>query len=460
MKKIMKRIFSIIAAAALSFGLVSCSDEFFEQYPSNSITEGNFYQTENDFNQGIYACYYKLKTQSGFIINEIGYRSDEFLLESMAVSTQDRYDLDHFHENASNGLLNDVWDAWYNGVYRCNDVLDHMEGKDFAKLPEYKGEALFIRSWFYFNLYRTFGVVPIVTTVATPAESKKTPRCTEAQMYERLVEDLTLAAGLLPEKRSSEKGRVCDIAAWALLGKVQLTFGKYTEAKTSLENAMKNTNFGLETSTAKVFDVNNKLNKEIIFALCYNKSVDAGHGYYHTTNTGVAADRLVPTVPTLSLFGEGDNRANLLEFNKISSSVYVMNKWMDTYDATYTTIVGNDYPLIRYSDVVLMYAEACAGNNELAEACTYLNKTRKRAGLADFTTTDKKAFIQELADERGREFVYEGCRWFDLVRLGLAVEHFTNLGYTLDNHNLVMPIPKSQIEIYNNTDILWQNNGF
>lgn len=457
----MKKIINILSIAAMSLGLAACSDSFFEEYPSNTVTEGNFYQTENDFNQGVYACYAKLKTSSGFTINELGYRADEMLLESMAVSTQDRYDLDHFAENANNGLLSDVWNAWYNGIYRCNDVMDHMEGKNFSKLPEYKGEVLFIRSWFYFNLYRVFGVVPIVTKVATPGEAKKIARCTKEEMYERLNEDLTTAAGLLPDKRTTEKGRVCNIAAWALLGKVQLTFGKYAEAKTSLEEAMKNTNFGLETTTAKAFDVNNKLNKEILFALCYNKSVDAGHGYYHSANTGVAADRKIPTKPTFGLFTAADNRAKLLDFNKITSSVYVMTKWYDTYDATYTTVVGNDYPHLRYSDVILMYAEACAGADaNLTTALEYLNKTRTRAGLSEFSTTDKKAFIQELADERGREFVYEGQRWYDLVRLGLAVDYFRSLGYTLDEHNLILPIPQGQIEIYNNKEILWQNPGF
>lgn len=441
-------------------GCVSCSKSFFEQYPSNSITEGNHYQTEDDFKQGLMACYAKLKTQSGFIINELGYRSDESLLESMAVSTQDRYDLDHFAENSSNGLLADVWDAWYNGIYRCNDLLDHAEGKTFEKLPEYCAEALFIRSWYYFNLYRVFGVVPVVTSVVTPSDAKLVPRCTQEQMYQRLYDDLNLAAASLPKSRSTEKGRVCDIAAYTLLGKVALTFGKYEDAKTALEAAMKNTSFGLETSTARVFDVINKGNKEVIFRLCYDKSVDAGHGYYFSSNTGVAADRQKPTQPSLDLYSAADNRRSLLEFNKISSSVYVMTKWYDTYDATFNTIVGNDYILLRYSDVVLMYAETMARQGNMEQACIYLNKTRTRAGLSTFNTTDLNEFIRELADERGREFIDEGHRWFDLVRLGLAVDYFTSLGYNIDSHNLVMPVPQNQIELYNNSQILWQNPGF
>ena len=96
----------------------------------------------------------------------------------------------------------------------------------------------------------------------------------------------------------------------------------------------------------------------------------------------------------------------------------------------------------------------------MEQACIYLNKTRTRAGLSTFNTTDLNEFIRELADERGREFIDEGHRWFDLVRLGLAVDYFTSLGYNIDSHNLVMPVPQNQIELYNNSQILWQNPGF
>ena len=180
------KIKSLLVLACVSIGLISCTEEFFEQYPSNNVTEGNFYQTEDDFNQGVYACYAKLKTESGFHITELAHRSDECILRSMAVSTQDRYDIGHYSENSSNGIMKKIWNAWYNGVYRCNDVLDHMEGKDFPKLTEYKAEVLFIRSWFFFNLYRCFGGVPLPTKVETPADSKMIPRCTDNDMDRHL----------------------------------------------------------------------------------------------------------------------------------------------------------------------------------------------------------------------------------------------------------------------------------
>lgn len=460
----MKTIIKIALTGTLLLSLASCSDSFFEQYPSNNVTEGNFYKTDEDFNQGIYACYDKMKTQMAFYLNELAYRSDECYLESMAVSTQDRYDIDRFQEKSNNGIMKNIWNAWYNGIYRCNDVLGHMAGKTLVNGDKYRGEALFLRSWWYFSLYRVFGGVPVTTTVVSPADAKNIARCSDEDMYNRLTEDLTEAIALLPEKRSKEVARVTKIAAQALLAKVYLTFGKYPEAQKVLEDAMTDTGYGLMATTAQVFDISNKMNKEIIFALYYNKTNDHGHGYWYSTNTNVLADVRNPTPEFKAIYSAEDNRLNLINtYTKITNSLYAMTKWMDTYDAQFTQQVGNDFPLLRYADVVLMYAEALGQQGNISGALTYLNKTRKRAGLAELTeaeVADKKAFIQELADERGREFALEGQRWFDLVRLDLAVDFFKARGYSVDSHNLLFPIPQDQIEIVNDKSILWQNPGF
>lgn len=459
----MKLKYYFLLCAAVS-GLGSCGEGFFEQYPSNSITEGNMYQTDDDFNQGVVACYAKLKTNMGYHLTELAYRSDECSLEAMNVSTQDRYDLDHFAETSSNGILSDIWNAWYNGIYRCNDVLDHLEGKKTTNSDKYRGECLFMRSWWYFNLWRAFGGVPVTRRVVSPAEAKLIPRCTSGEMYELLTDDLAEAARLLPPAKSAEKARVTDIAAWTLLAKVYLTFGKAAEAKTALEEAMKNTGYGLLATTGAAFEVNNKLNQEIVFALYYNKSNDNGHGYWYSSNTSVEADRANPTKAFKALYDGNDNRLALIgTYVKISNSVYAMTKWYDTYDAIYTDAVGNDFPHLRYADVVLMYAEALNELDKRDDALVYLNKTRTRAGLDELSGEEvpsKEAFRQALADERGREFALEGHRWFDLIRLELALDRFRELGYTLDSHNLLFPIPQSQIEIVNNKSILWQNPGY
>ena len=460
MKKIIRTVF--IGAALL--GAVSCSDKFFEQYPANTITEGNHYQTDDDFDQAVKCCYLKIKTQMGFFLNELAFRSDECGLEAMAVSTQDRYDLDHFQEASNNGILTDVWNAWYNGVYRCNDILDHMEGKELANGDKYRGEVLFLRAWWYFNLYRVFGGVPVTTKVVSPAEAKTIARCSDEQMYDRLTEDLTAAVELLPEKRSAEKARVTKIAAQGLLAKVYLTFGKYEEAQAILDKALEDTNFGMMPTTGDAFSVTNKMNKEILFAIYYNKATDNGHGFWYSAKTSVLADIENPKAQFKGIYTDTDNRLPLINsYTKISNTVFAMNKWYDEYDATYTTIVGNDFPILRYADLYLMYAEALGQQGKIADALPYLNKTRTRAGLSELTSAEissKSAFIQALADERGKEFALEGQRWFDLVRLGLAVDYFKSLGYTLDSHNLLFPIPQNQIEIVNNESILWQNPGF
>lgn len=460
----MKYLSKITVLAAALLLTTACGDSFMEQYPSNDVTKNNFYNNDTDFNQAVRGCYARLKTNSGFLITEMAYRSDESELTAMAVSTQDRYDIDHFAERPNNGVTSDVWDTWYNAIYRCNDVLANLEGKQLANGDRYKGECLFLRAWFYFNLYRTFGVVPLTRVAVTPVQAQSIPRCTEEEIYTLLSEDLTEAASLLPDNRDAEVARVTKTAAWALLGKVELTFKHPTEAKTALDNAMKNSFYGLETSTARVFDVSNKMNKEMIFALYYNKSTDNGHGYWFSSNTNVLADVRNPAAVLRDSYTADDNRKPLVsEYVEVTKNkVYAIKKYYDTYDATYTTLVGNDFPLIRYSDVVLMYAEALA-DIDLSQALTWLNKTRVRAGLTELTSADapsRAEFIKLLAQERGREFALEGQRWFDLVRLGLAVEHFRSMGYSVDNHNLLFPIPQSQIEIVNNTDILWQNPGY
>ena len=455
-----------LALGLLALGLGSCGESFFEQYPSNNITEGNFYKTDDDFNQGVVACYAKLKTQMSFHLTEIGYRGDEDVLESMAVSTQNRYDIDHFAETANNGILNDIWNAWYNGIYRCNDVLDHMTGAKIANYDKYRGECLFLRSWWYFNLYRVFGVVPITRTVVTPAAAKLIPRCTEEEMYTLLTEDLAEAARLLPPTPGPEKARVANIAAYTLLAKVYLTFGKPAEAKTALEEAMKNPNYGLVNTTADAFNVKNKFNKEIIFALYYNKANDTGHGYWYSTTKPEEAQLTQPAPVFRALYDARDNRLPLIsEYTEDKKGTYLLNKWFDNRnDALKGNVVENDFPHLRYADVVLMYAEALAeSGSSLGDALVWLNKTRTRAGLDALKAEDipsKGAFIEALADERGREFALEGHRWFDLVRLGLALDRFHEMGYKLDAHNLLFPIPQNQIEIVNDKTILWQNPGY
>ena len=447
----------------LTLCCTSCGEDFFNQVPSNQVVSTNYYKNETDFDMAVTACYQRLKSEVSFFLTEVEYRGDSNNLDAVAVSTQSRYDLDHFQDISTNTILADLWSNEYNCIYRCNSVLDNIDNLDFEKHDQLKGEALFLRAWCHFILSRVFGVVPIVKRVLSPSESLTVPRCTEAEMYEFLSTDLRNAANMLPDSYSGDEiGRATNCAANALLGRVALTFKHYEDAKTALENAMNNTHFGMEKTTADVFNVSNKQNKEVIFAVRYNKTANLGHGaWYATTNPATATN---PTVQLTSAYSASDNRAQLLAWTKMTTgNNYAMNKWYDTYDATYTTVVGNDFVLLRYADVVLMYAEALNESGRSSDALPYLNLTRHRANLKNLTTEDISTQAQvrkAILDERQCEFAYEGHRWFDLVRMGYAVDHFTALGYTIDEHNLIMPIPNDQLEVVGDENIMWQNAGY
>lgn len=130
-------------------------------------------------------------------------------------------------------------------------------------------------------------------------------------------------------------------------------------------------------------------------------------------------------------------------------------------------MVGNDQILLRYADVLLMYAEALNeigyDASEGSVALKQLNDVRERAGLGKLSNVDlpdQSSFRRAILDERQREFPYEGHRWYDLVRMGLAKEVMRNEGFDIQDYQLLFPIPQNEIEKIGNTEILWQNPGY
>ena len=153
-------LFLILSTAFLS---VSCTDSFFDLEPSSSVPTDKVYKTAEDFNVAVIGCYSKLQTQVNFFTECCEYRSDNLYLSAPTTGTQDRYDIDQFSDKPSNGILQNAWANFNNGVYRCNLVLDKIDGADFNETlkKQYKAEALFIRALTYFNMYRLWGGIPI-----------------------------------------------------------------------------------------------------------------------------------------------------------------------------------------------------------------------------------------------------------------------------------------------------------
>lgn len=410
--------------------MTSCGDSFFDLEPASSVTIDKVYKTASDYNVAVIGCYAKLQSQVNFYTECCEYRSDNLSLGAPTAGTQDRYDIDHFTEKPSNGILSSYWANFNNNVYRCNLLLDQIDGANFAEnlKKQYKGEAMFIRALNYFNMYRIWGGVPATKHVVSAAEALKVARYSDEQMFDLIAGDLKeiVDNNYLPETYSSaDMGRATSGAAKALLGKVYLTFHKWTEAKDILSQLIGK--YQLVSPIAQVFNVDNKNNNEIIFAVHFNKEIEGeGHSYwYNLTN---ASDDTNQTSSLLNTFPTGDARKDLITYVQVEKNVRLMNKFYDTKSPTFKT-VGNDQILLRYADVLLMYAEALNeiqyDASEGSLALKYLNAVRQRAGISNLTVKQlptQEKFRKGILVERQREFPYEGQRWFDLVRNGICKE--------------------------------------
>lgn len=410
----MKKI--IVLASLATLLMTSCGDSFFDLEPASSVTIDKVYKTASDYNVAVVGCYSKLQSQVNFYTECCEYRSDNLTLSAPTSGTQDRYDIDHFVEKPSNGILSSYWANFNNNVYRCNLLLDQIDGANFADnlKKQYKGEAMFIRALNYFNMYRIWGGVPATKHVVSAAEALKIARYSDDQMFDLIAGDLKeiVDNNYLPDSYSSaDMGRATSGAAKALLGKVYLTFHKWTEARDILAQLIGK--YQLVTPISQVFNVDNKDNNEIIFAVHFNKEVEGeGHSYwYNITN---ASDETNQSSSLINTYPTGDTRKDLITYVKAANNVYLMNKFYDTKSSTFN-VVGNDQILLRYADVLLMYAEALneigydASESSLALKC--LNEVRERAGISDLTAkqlNSQEKFRKGILVERQREFPYEG----------------------------------------------------
>ncbi len=458
-----------IAAAVIGLCLCSCGENFFDLQPNYQVTVNKIYKTESDFDIAVLGCYAKLQTQMSFYTECCEYRSDNLWLNAPTSGTQDRYDIDQFQDVATNGILEDCWANFDNGVYRCNMVLDRIDaaGFDDARKAQFKGEAMFIRAFTYFNMYRAWGGVPTTRRVVSVEEALKIGRSSDEQMFDLIAGDLEqiIDEEMLPAAYSGGSvGRVTSGAAKALLAKVYLTFGKAQEAATLLQGMTGS--YELLQNVADVFSTDNKMNAEIIWAIRYNKEVvGEGHGaWYSIANLTDDANQ---TSVLKSLYDERDARKALIEYVQVPGiKVCLPRKLYDTQDPS-TKQYGNDFIVLRHADVLLMYAEAL---NELgydgsqdSPALAALNRVHTRAGLDPLNITDipdQAAFRKAVMLERQKEFPYEGHRWFDAVRMGGAREAAAAEGHAIEEFRYLFPIPTTELERINNKALLWQNPGY
>lgn len=445
-----------------------CSD-FLDLTPISEASSANYYKNTADINSALTACYGSLQGtyQYGeYFIALMELRSDNVEDINPGGAAGVFYFIDNFTATSGNNIIRYAWKELYNEIYRCNNVLasSHVIA-DAALRQQYEGEAHFLRALAYFNIVRLWGAAPLILKPVNAAEAATYGRAPVADVYRAIEDDLNDAAGKLSStSKDDDLGRATSVAAKALLGKVYLTQQKWADAVTLLDNLIltHSSQYGLLDNVADVFDVNNEMNKEMLFAVRYSKSVlGEGHGY-----NDYFKDKSVIYSGLKEAYGATDERKAMIEYKRVDANNNVIAKYYDTFDPT-TAKVGFDMPLLRWADVLLMCAEAHnevgydGTENGKAMSCLNLVRTRAKADkYTSATLTDQSSFRKAVLEERRLEFPFELQRWFDLIRTDTAIDAMAKIGLTITKNDYLYPLPKTEVDLINNPETFPQNPGY
>lgn len=459
-------IIRISCLLALLGSMISCSD-YMDLTPKSSATTAGFYKNADDIKTALNACYGPLQSGNmykGNFVTMMEVRSDNVKDNNPGASSGVYYNIDAFTAGADNTIFRSVWSTCYNQVFRINELLDNIEiVTNPALKSQYEGEACFLRALTYFNMVRLWGDIPVILTPISTDDAYSMSRNSIASVYEAIESDLQKALALPASYQSdSDMGRATSMAAKALLGKVYLTEKKYSDAARILKEVIQSesASCGLLDNVADVFKVSNKLNKEILFAVHYSKSIAGETASTHDAYTKFDIDDNLK-----ESYEATDERADLLQTVPIDGQ-YIVKKYADTKDPT-TLAVGFDFPVLRYSDVLLMYAEALNevgyDSSASSEALTCLNRVRSRAKASEYTSSQlnsQSTFRDAVLNERRLELPLENHRWFDLLRTGTAISSLAKVNQPISEKDLLYPIPENEVLLMDNPEGFPQNPGY
>ncbi len=473
--------------------LVACEHDLVNLSPVSELTTENFYESEVDFNNALIAAYDVLQEKNSidFILSEI--KSDN----GTEMKYQYEKDIDNFSVSQTNELISEFWKIAYKGIFRTNIIFEKIADADFAeeKKDVIIGQAKFIRAYIYFDLVRYFGDVPLATTVLRLSEAIDHKRNPVDEVYQLIEKDLQEASAMLPSVYTDSKdiGRVTKGAANALLAKVYLTRKKYSEAKAVLEAVIGDTEaaYRLLPVFDDVFSLENQNSKEIIFAIQYSNATGGeGNNFMNIFGPinpqadvclGGGNEHNRPTADLIRAYEPGDTRkaATLSEYVAVGGDTVNTPYNRKFLVAQNVNDSGLDWPVIRFSDVILMYAEVLNELDDLSGAIAQINKVRERAfgdqlhNFDETTIPNKEIFREKVLNERRVELAFENHRWFDLVRTGKALEFLQvenrlqdwrtgqtliSLELNMQPYQTLFPIPLDEIELSNGN--LTQNEGY
>lgn len=486
---------------SIAFFLASCDQSFLELKPKGQTLEANFYQTEDDAYRALVATYDPLQSQHGWSmrLGLLNVASDDCHAGGSDASDQPNWVAwDTFTLSPTLGPQQLLWNNNYTGIYRANLLLDkigQITNIKASSKARFTAEAKFLRAFYYFDLVRYFGNVPLITKSLSPSEIYKQVQAKPDAIYAQIEKDLKEAKAVveLPETvPAAEFGRITKGAVRALLGKALLyqnNNAKMAEAASVFEEIIQSGVYSLEPNFADIFKSTNEFGRESIFEIAFSNLTAGGweafaytEGNYNIQFFGMR-DYVGPTYETGWSFAPvTQDLATAMQNDPRFDATIVDGKKLKASGASYTAGYQNtDYFIkkyaptkadrptlgevalnwnanvreIRYADVLLMAAEALVrGGGDANKARTYLNQVRTRSKLAAFTGSD---LLSAIYNERRMELATEGHRFFDLIRTGQATTALAKFGYAAPKSQY-LPIPQNEIDITNKQ--LQQNAGY
>jgi len=510
----MKKLATILAILIMS----SCSEDFLDLVPESSITTGNFYKTEDHFNQALAGAYASMRASKGsvqeWVMAEM--RSDnthfEFNITNRGTRYAEQEFTDFFMDDVNSSVVANRYNSSYIGIARINEILDQVSDSELSqdKIDQIYGEASFLRALLYFDLVRYFGAVPLYLTAVNGAGDAYLPRAPVNEVYQAIINDLENAVNFLNPVSFPQNGRANEGAARMLLADVYLTTKEFPKAESELSKVLQ-MGYSLLNNYEDVFELSNKNSVESIFEIQYQQGNQGQNSDFLypflplsadvSLLTGINSQNLqgggwnTPTFEMIAAYEAGDKRLPA-SVGIVEGTGQIGNLFIDELKSpvnyvptpgkrTYAFIkkyqnphalernTDDNFPVYRYSEALLSMAEALNEQGRPADALQYLNQVRVRAGLNPETTTSQQALREIIASETRVELAFENKRWFDLLRTDRAIavmnangeylkefyageSYIPEMSYKVTAEKLLFPIPLREIRIGD----LQQNPGY